>query len=159
MRDRPIDEGRKDVSMNNNGNLIRVILAILLLATPAVSLRILSIYINAPYLQPLALTQEGLAAAGEGEDGGGFTRIDVHVGWGRDWNGGMTQDQLRNVIAVTLNPQTEFYHFEFDDQPGEKIDVTFVVGPNRYGPYPPGRMITGIRSALAALRLTNGPEG
>jgi hypothetical protein len=62
------------------------------------------------------------------------------------------------VIANTLKHQTEFYRFEFHDMPGGRIDVTFVVGPNSYGPFPPSRMVAGVNSALVALRMTNGPE-
>ncbi len=145
--------------MDSNRNLIRVIIATLFLSTPAVAIHILSNYYDAPHLQPLALTKESVAAAENGNEGNGFARIDVRVDWGNDWAGMMTQTRLREVIAKTLEPQTEFYHFEFDNLPGEQIDVTFVVGPNSYGPFPPSRMIAGIKSALIALRMTNGPEG
>jgi hypothetical protein len=145
--------------MNSKGYHVRIIVAILILATPAVGIRIFSNYYDAQYLQPLGLTKENLAAAEEGKNGRGFARIDVHVGWGRDWTGAMTQTRLRQVLATTLEQQTDFYHFEFDDMPGGQIDVTFVVGPNTYGPFAPGRMITGLKSALIALRMTNGPEG
>ena len=71
----------------------------------------------------------------------------------------MTQASLRDAIAATLKPQTELYHFEFDSQQGEQIGVTFIVGPNRYGPFAPAQMTAGIKSALIALRMTNRPEG
>ncbi len=144
--------------MGGKGNLIRVLVAILLLALPAVTLSILSNYYDAPYLQPLDLTAEGLAAAGSGTSGTGLARIDVQVGWGRDWTGSLTQTRLREVITTTLEAQTKLYSFDFEDIPGEQIDVTFVVGRNVYGPFEPGQMVTGINSALIALKMTNGPE-
>ncbi len=144
--------------MSGKGNLIRVTMAILILALPAVTLSVLSNYYDAPYLQPLDLTEEGFATANAGTAGTGLARIDVQVDWGRDWPGTLTQTQLRDVIATTLQAQTKHYSFDFVDVPGARIEVTFIVGRNIYGPFPPGQMVSGINSALIALKMTNGPE-
>ena len=145
--------------MDSPASLIRPILIVLCLAAPAISLRIASNYSDNPYLQPLDLTEEGLAAVGEGGERYGFTRIDVHVSWGRGWSGRTTQNQLRNQLVATLDQQTELYFVEIQDAPGDAIGITFTVGPNRYGPFPPSRMIDGLNSALIALRMTNRPNG
>ena len=144
--------------MDSNRNLIRIILAILFLAAPALTIRFISSYYNAPHLQPLGITKENLAAVEGGKQGDGMASIDVRIGWGRDFKGKLTQEKLRQLIEETLDHQTEYYHFMFDDMPGEEIEVTFVVGGNRYGPYPPSRMIDGMTPALIALRMNNGVE-
>ncbi len=158
MPDRLTGDASDEAKMDKKGGIIRAVLIILVLATPAVSISIFSSYYDVPYLKPLGLTKENLAAAEMGRNGRDFARIDVQVGWGRDWAGTMTQARLRQVLAATLEQQTDFYHFEFEDKPGRQIDVTFIVGPNSYGPFAPGGMVAGIKSALIALRMTNGPE-
>ena len=139
-------------------NLIRVITVVLCLAAPAVTIHILSDIYNAPYLKPLALTEESVAAAGARSEGETHVTINVLVGWGSDWEGSTTQESFRQILAKTLEPQTKLYYIEFEEMPGQNIDVTFFVGHNSYGPFPPDQMVSGIQSALIALRMTNGPE-
>ena len=139
-------------------NLLRVITVVMCLAAPAVTIHIASDIYNAPYLKPLALTEESVAAAGARSEGETHVTIDVLVDWGSDWAGSATQESFREILAKTLEPQTKLYHIEFEEIPGELIYVTFVVGHNSYGPFPPSQMVSGIQSALVALRMTNGPE-
>ncbi|MCF3593786.1 hypothetical protein LZG00_07210 [Rhodobacteraceae bacterium LMO-12] len=145
--------------MGDKGNLLRVILIIVFLAAPAVTVRILSNYSDAPYLQPLALTKKGISALETTQEGNGNARIDVHVNWGRETTGTLTQEQLHRLLTTTLSQQTEAYHLVFHDIPGKEIGVVFVVGSNRYGPYPPNIMLGGLNSALMALRMTHRPRG
>ncbi len=144
--------------MRDNGNLIRVILAITIVSAPALAARVLSEYYDVQYMQPLAVTKESVAAFEEATEGDGFTVIDVHVAWGEDRQGSLTKEDLRERISATLIHQTEFFRFDFNDLPGQDIEVTFNVGPNSYGPFPPNQMAQGIKSALVALKMTNGPE-
>ena len=145
--------------MNSTGNLIRVILIVFFLASPAVGIKILSMYSSDPYLQPLALTKQGVDAAEKDNGAGGHARIAIHVNWGRQVTGSLTREQLQHTLAATLRQQTELLYIEFHEAPGSKVDVTFVVGPNSYGPLPPARMIDGLNSALIALRMTNRLKG
>lgn len=147
----PIGDKREDPDMENDTGLLRPLMIVFLLAAPAVAQRVLSYFIDDPYLQPLALTVEGLAAAGE-EIGDG-TWINVQVGWGRDFEGAMTEDRLRGVIAKALAHRTDRFYFVVRDQPGDAVEVSFFVGANRYGPFPPSAMVGGINSALMALSM------
>lgn len=144
--------------MDDKDNLIRVILIIVLLAAPAIGVRILSNYSDDPYLQPLALTKKRVAEQERKQRVDGPARIDVLVNWGRETTGTLTQDHLEKLLTDTLAQQTQHYNLIIHDRPGKEIDVMFVVGPNRYGPYPPGLMISGLNSALIALRMSSRPR-
>lgn len=137
---------------------IRVIAIVSLLAAPAMTVRFLSSFYDLPHLLPLGLTEQNVAAARRNGYGDTSARINVTVDWGRDWSGAITQERLREVIAQTLSAQTKMYHIQFEDARGDRIDVTFAVGPNKYGPFSLGQMASGVQSALIALRMTNGPE-
>ena len=139
-------------------NLIRLSVVALIPALPVATVNIYSNVYEDPYLLPLEPTKVNRTADRKGRMEEGLATIEINVDWGSEWTGSMTQARLRELIASALGHQTEFYHFNFEDQPGEQVDITFVVGPNRYGPFPPGQMISGIKSALIALRMTNGPE-
>lgn len=115
-----------------------------------------SYYYKAPHLKPLAPSKKAPTTV-EDVLNGGFSWIDVQVGWGIDWNGQMSQTQFSEIITKTLSHQTELYHLEYNSVPGDSIEVTFVVGENSYGPFLPSQMVTGIKSALIALRMTNEP--
>ena len=143
--------------MDSVASVIRPLLVILLLAAPALGFRVLSYFSDDPYLQPLDLTVEGLAKVGDGPESR-HTTVEVNVGWGRQYSGAITQDHLKNVIATSLESQTSYYKFRFHDVPGRRINVSFLVGNNRYGPFAPGGMVDGIDAALIALRMTNGPD-
>lgn len=140
----------------NGAGLLRAFIVLFLLAAPAVSLRIASHFSDNPYLQPLALTAEGLAAAEGGNYLGEAPRIDVTVDWGERWHGRMSRAELRAAIAAALESQTRYYRIVFRDVPGRGIGIRFDVGGNSYGPYAPGGMVAGIDTALIALRLTAG---
>ncbi|QGX97268.1 hypothetical protein EI983_02845 [Roseovarius faecimaris] len=144
--------------MESTRNLMRAITPVLVLAAPALALRLFSDYFDAPHLQPLGLTKENVASVERAHDGTGFATVDVHVDWGRDWDGALTQARLRQRLVATLEAQTSYYHIMFSDVPGRDISVRFEVGPNRYGPFPPSQIPAGITSAIMALRMTNGPE-
>ncbi len=144
--------------MDQNRSLTRALLVVVLLAAPALTIRAISEYNDDQNLLPLAQTREARVGTYEGRESKGFARIDVRVDWPRGWTGAITQKSLKDVISNTLKHQTEYYRIEFVERVGEQIEVTFDVGPNRYGPFPPGRMLDGIETALVALRMTNGPE-
>lgn len=141
-----------------NSNLIRLFVFALIPALPVAIVWTYSGYYQDPYLLPLESTKASSTAVRERKVEENLATIEVNVDWGSDWTGSMTQAKLRELVASALGHQTEFYRFNFEDQPGEQVDITFVVGPNSYGPFPPGQMISGIKSALIALRMTNGPE-
>ncbi len=104
-----------------------------------------------PPLQPLGLTRDKLAELdGQTE----FVSIGVHVDWGRDRAGGMTKMELRELVAYAFAPRVDELYFKFEEVAGDEIGVTFVVGPNLYGPYPPHRMVEGITPASVALEMT-----
>lgn len=131
---------------------LRPIIVIFLLAAPAVTQRIASHYLDKPELLPLGLTLEDLAASGE--DLGAGPWIKIAVDWGEDYGGQMTRDHLRKTITVPLDHQTDRFFFVFSDVPGDAVGISFIVGPNTYGPYPPGGVARGLNTALAALHMT-----
>lgn len=142
--------------MTRPADWIRPAVILFVLAAPAVGVRIASHFSDDPYLQPLALTSERIASAGERREGEGLAAVEVRVDWGRDWAGAMTQADLRGTIARSLASQTDLFWFRFRETEGKRVGVSFRVGPNIFGPYPPGGMRDGIHSALVALGATNG---
>jgi hypothetical protein len=142
--------------MNRYSIYIFLFAACLVVTLPALGLGVLSYFTNNPYPRPLAITREKLAGI-EGQTQ--FISIFVYVDWGRERTGGATKADLSQMISNTLEFRTSDYVLKFKEVPGDGIDVTFVVGPNRYGPYPPGRMIEGIVLALAALDMTKKASG
>lgn len=142
--------------MDSTRNLIRAITPVLVLAAPALALRLFSEYFDAPHLQPLGLTRENVAAVEGGYDGLEFARVGVSVRWGRDWEGALTPARLRALIEAALETQTNYFNISLEEFAGREIGVTFAVGPNSYGPFPPDQITPGITSALMALKLTNG---
>ena len=138
---------------------MRVILIISFLALPAIGVRILSHYSSDPYLQPLALSAASMAGVENERGGNKFSKIVVHVNWGRESNGRLTKEGLREQLTKTLTRQTELFQIKFYDIPGRGIVITFVVGPNSFGPFPPAQISDGLNSALIALRLTNRIKG
>ena len=142
--------------MLENEKLIRVIAVVFCLAAPALSVRVLSELYGLQHLLPLGLIEQNLTAARKNRYGETSARIDVTVGWGRDWTGATTREKLRDVLTRTLNAQTKMYDIAFEDVPGDRIGVSFAVGPNIYGPFPPSQMARGLQTALVALRMSNG---
>lgn len=137
---------------------LRPLIIILILAVPAVSLKVLSRFFDNPWLQPLDLTKEGLTGSGDyvepSDSDSGRGRIDVRIDWGRDRSRGPSRAQLKRSIAATLDARTDYYAFELVEVPGDGVAISFIVGPNSYGPFPPGGIDDGLSLALAALQMT-----
>jgi len=128
------------------------LMAILTVVTLPAILMTIAFYITEnPTLRPLGVTQEKLAVL-EGQTNS--IAIYVYVDWGRDRTGTATKADLHKMVSDVLVRRTDNYVFRFNDVPGDRIGVTFVVGPNRYGPYPPARILDGIIPALVALNMT-----
>ncbi len=137
--------------MESARQYIRLFFVIAVLSLPTSAALLYHHVTKDPFFRPLGITKEQLASvAGQTE----FVSIAVHVDWGGERAGGTTRAELRKLISDTLYTRTDDYFFKFRDVPGKRIGVTFVVGPNRYGPYPPARLIDGIGPALAALKMT-----
>ena len=136
--------------MNGIRQYVVLFAIVISLTLPAIGALILYKITKDPYLRPLGLTKEEAATVdGPAE----AISIGIQVSWGVDQDS-LTKDDLRQLISRTLSFRTEAFHFDFDDVHGTEIGVTFVVGPNRYGPFPPNRLIDGIVPALAALEYT-----
>jgi hypothetical protein len=143
-----MDGNREDTTRSD---WLRALLIVVLLAAPALLQRLASHFIDDPYLQPLALTVEGLASSGEPTGDGSY--IHVQVDWGRGYGGPATRDGLRRVIEQSLGHRTTRFYLDFRDRPGDRIGVSFVVGANAYGPYAPSGMARGIDAAFMALKM------
>ena len=139
--------------MDRIRSLVRPLMIVLLLAAPAVVQRIASEFIDVPYLQPLALTVDDFASTGEVLGEGPWIRVDID--WGSDYEGHLTRAHLRQAIAASLSHQTKRFVLVYHDGPGLAIGISFTVGPNRYGPFSPGAMVSGIDLALAAFGMAN----
>jgi len=128
------------------------LIAILVVVTlPAAGMSIMYYFTQNPNLRPLSITQEKLAAI---ENPDRSALMTVHVDWGQELSGTATKADLRDLVAGVLGRRTDNYTFKFNDVPGDRIGVTIVVGPNRYGPYPPNQIMNGIVPALVALDMT-----
>lgn len=129
----------------------RLVLAAIALIVPAAGAKLAYHITGDPYFQPLGLTQERLAEFNQQSE---FLAIGIHVAWGRDRTSEVTQADLRELIASVVHRRTDDYYIRFHDAPGRDVEITLVVGPNRYGPYPPARFVDGIEPAVVALRAT-----
>jgi len=142
--------------MNSSRNYIFLFVFCIFLALPAAGVNVLYYLTKDPSLRPLGITREKMAEVdGQTE----FISIFVHVDWGRERTGGTTKADLRQMVSDAFFHRTDDYIFKFKDVPGDEIGVTFVIGPNRYGPYPPSRIIEGIVPALVALDMTKKARG
>ncbi|WP_306006774.1 hypothetical protein [Aquicoccus porphyridii] len=141
--------------MERDTDWIRPVVILVLLAAPAIGVHIASHFSDDPHLQPLAISSERGASASGGRVESGLAMVEVDVDWGQDWAGRMSRVELRDAIARSLSSQTDLYRVRFREAPGARIGVSFRVGPNVFGPYPPGGMRDGIHSALVALDTTN----
>lgn len=144
--------------MEREADWIRAVVILLLLAAPAIGVRTASHFLDDPDLQPLAATSGRVAGDGRGLEKAASVVIEVQVHWGEDRAGVMKPAALRDAIARSLASQTDRYRIRIDEVPGARLEVYFRVGPNAYGPYPPGRLRDGVHSALVALKASLGPE-
>lgn len=124
---------------------------VLCTALPAISAIVLYKITDDPTLRPLGITRERLAFE-EGETNS--VSILVSVGLGQDRPPGPDEADLRRLIGGVLATHTNDFVIRFNEQSGTEIGVTFVVGPNRYGPYATNQMLDGIVPALIALDMT-----
>ena len=118
--------------MINDDFPTRAIAAILLLAAPAGVMYILSHFYDSPYLQPYDLDWKDFATTGEAL---GFARIDVHINWGRDRVGTMTQTELRDVIAATLHAQTNSIALNSTTSRARRSTLHSSLGPTAMDPF------------------------
>lgn len=134
------------------GRRIFALLAIFVVAALPAALAFLYYHFTQnPLMQPLGITREKLAAV-EGQTE--FVSIVVQVDWGQDRDGGVTQAEFRETLTRAFATRTDEVVFRFSDVPGKAIGVTYVVGPNRFGPYPLNRAVDGIVPATVALAMT-----
>jgi len=123
---------------------------------PAAGVNIAHRITGNPFLNPLGITQESIANFGGPTE---FVAIGVYVDWGIDRSERMTQIQLRDYISNAMSSHTSDFFIRFQEVPGTDIGITLVVGPNRYGPYTPSRLMEGIVPASVALELTRASRG
>ena len=127
----------------------------LLVALPAGGALLLYYFTGDPLLRPLGITQEKLADV---EATPGKASIMVKVHWGIDQVNGPSKSDIRWRVSQAFRTNTDEYYFRFADTPGDQIGISFVIGANRYGPYPADRFINGMIVALEAQRMINKPS-
>ncbi len=103
-----------------------------------------------PTLRPLAVTKEELAKT-RGESH--VVDIVVQIDWGRDVQASISRPDLERAIARTFDAFAVDHRFRHTDVAGDSVQITYVVGPNRYGPYTPPSAAQGIRAAVAAMKM------
>ena len=131
---------------------ILILLAVILIpALPAAGSLLFYHFTKNPLLRPLGITREKLAEMDGQTD---FLSIMVHIDWGEEQTDGPSKSQVREFISDVFSTRTDEVAFKFTDVPGDDMAITFVVGPNRYGPYPPDQMIEGVIPSTIALEMT-----
>lgn len=143
--------------MSRTRQILRPLLIVFALAAPALIQNAASHFTDNPYLRPLGITAEDIARSGEKLGDGPW--IDVKVAWGRDFAGPLTRDALRETITRAIAYRTNRYYVAFDERPGARVDVTFEVGRNHFGPFPPGGMAQGIELAFSAFDMVEAESG
>ncbi len=121
------------------------------LTLPAASLTLYSVVTGDPNYRPLGVTAEALEFFVETNE---TAALGIHVAWGQDRTGSLTHADLRNFITDAIIRRTTDYYIKFHEVPGTGIGITFRVGVNRFGPYPPARMAEAIAPVTAALQMT-----
>ena len=102
-------------------------LAIVILALPAIGSLALYELTQNPYLRPLGISKDDVAAVdGQTE----AISIEVGIQYGVDRNRFPSKAELRQIITDTFSTRTDAFHFVYTDVAGEVIAVTFSVGPN-----------------------------
>ena len=145
----PIKDGVR--SMRINLLLPAIIIAVALPGTAAY------LYYRAtkdPTLRPLGVTKEELAATMGDEH---VLDIVVQIDWGRDRRSHSPKSDLEGAISRTLSAFAVDHRFRHKDVSGDKVQITYVVAHNRFGPYTPARAAEGVRAAFAAMQIM-GPK-
>ena len=139
--------------MEGVGQFIAVVAIVSL---PAASVNLVHRLTGNPFLNPLGITQESLAEYGEESDS---LSIGIYVDWGRDRPETPDRAEVGEYISDAISGRASDFFIVFRDVPGTEVEITLVVGPNRYGPYPPSRLIEGIVPATVALEMTRRARG
>lgn len=138
--------------MKKSRQIMLLLGLIICVALPAAGSLTLYFVTGNPLLRPLGITQEKLSDVDASPEN---ASIMVEVGWGRDYAGRMTQSDVRRFVVNAFKTNTDDFFFRFRDVEGQAIGISFVVGANRYGPYPPGRIINGMIPSLVALKMVS----
>lgn len=128
----------------------RLGLSFALLLGPAVISNIVYSMSLDPFLRPLSLTEESLAYQSGGYDP---QRIVVEIAWGAGYTGDVTKAEMREFMSHVMYARTGDFAIVFRDTGGETVTADLVVGPNRFGPYPPSDILKAIPPAKAALDM------
>ncbi len=128
-----------------------VFLMVLLVALPALGAMALYRYTKNPYLQPLGITQAKVEVVNQQTE---TVSIEVLIRHGVDRRASPSKSDVRKLISDALTTRTSAFFFKFEEMIGSEIDVTYIVGANRYGPLTLGEFAEGMKSALAALEYT-----
>ena len=128
-----------------------ILLVVLVLATalPASAALMLYKFTGDPTLRPFGLTKNSLA---EGDSAQAMLEIFVRLDWGADVPATILRNDVREQISKALDIYDIEFRLNFKTVPGRRINVTYIVEHNEFGPYGFQNASRGIPSALAAFR-------
>ncbi len=122
-------------------------------ATPAL-LSLGYFYITGdPTYRPLGQTERALSNFSPAHSQNG---VQIIIRWGTGSPLLVTRAELDATFARALKAYDVGYWIEFEDVPGDLVEVIYRVKSSEIGPYPIARAAEGIAAAVAALKLNAG---
>lgn len=103
-----------------------------------------------PTLRPLWATAERLAEADSPEK---LYEITVLVEWGASSSLLIAPEALKADLNRMLKDYPVNYHIRMVKTAGPQVAISYLVGSNRIGPFPPHRAAEGTNAAIAAFRM------
>lgn len=134
-------------------NMIFLIL-LLVVALPEATALMLYKYTGDPTFRPLGLANKTTVS---GDAPQKMLEILVRINIGADIPEPVTQDYIQQRLTKALDIYNIDFRLKFQSVAGNKVNVTYIVRHNKFGPYRLANASAGIPAALAALRAMQRP--
>ncbi len=123
------------------------------LALPALASLIYVKYTGDTTMRPLGIT---LANLTENSVTGTSAGITVQINWGKNTRSPNTKAQVELAINKSMSVYPVDFLVRLTETKGDRIQIYFLAGTNRLGPFSLQNVSSGIPAALAAYRTTTG---
>ncbi|SFJ55250.1 hypothetical protein [Celeribacter neptunius] len=120
------------------------------IVTPAVLALTAYFITKNPSLRPLGITVDRLSEAGQLENNGLIIAV---VDIGSESRKASSKTQYEAAIEKAFNQLNAEVRVKFRTIPGSNVNVTYLVGESRIGPFPASRASEGILPAIEAEKM------
>ncbi|PTQ70129.1 hypothetical protein [Celeribacter persicus] len=137
--------------MVSKKDTIVITLITVFIVTPAILALTAYFITQNPSLRPLGITVERLTEAGQLEN---KSLIIAVVDIGAETKATTTKDQYRTALETAFARMEAEVQVKFRSIPGSSgVNVTYLVGESRIGPFPIARAAAGVAAATQAERM------